>query len=313
MKVTVKVPATSANLGPGFDCLGLALPIYNIITIEETVLPGTGVEINLMSENDNIDESSFDNIPKDENSIVYKAVAMLYNSIGQEPSELKINIQTQIPVTRGLGSSSSVVVGGLLAANKLLGSPADTTALLSIATEVEGHPDNVAPAILGGFVLASQEDDGSIITEKLAWPEEWDITVCIPDFELSTNISRSVLPDSVPIQDAVYNAKHLAMFIQAINTKDEKLMKNALKDKLHQPYREKLIPGMKEIMQAFKHEDGIIGTVLSGAGPSMLVISCKYDLDKIKSTVKDIWESLSIKSDIRTLKVENKGAEIIDF
>ena len=312
MKVTVKVPATSANIGPGFDCLGLALPIYNTITIEETVLPGTGVEINLMSENEVIDEMIFDNVPKDENSIVYKAVEMLYNSIGQEPSELRINIQSQIPITRGLGSSASVVVGGLLAANKLLGSPADTTALLSIATEVEGHPDNVAPAILGGFVLASQEDDGSILTEKLNWPEEWDITVCIPDFELSTNIARSVLPENVPLSDAVFNAKHLAMLIQAINTKDIKLMKAALHDKLHQPYREKLVPGMKEIMEAFKHEDGVIGCVLSGAGPSILVISYKYDLDKIKSTVRDIWEGQSIRTDIRTLKIENNGAEIIE-
>ena len=312
MKVTVKVPASSANIGPGFDCLGLALPIYNTVTIEETVLPGTGVEINLMSENEILDEMIFDNIPRDENSIVYKAVEMLYNSIGQEPSELKINIQSQIPITRGLGSSAAVVVGGLIAANKLLGSPADLTALLSIATEVEGHPDNVAPALLGGFVLASQEDDGSIITEKMYWPEEWDITVCIPDFELSTNIARSVLPENVPLSHAVYNAKHLAMLIEAVNTKNEKLMKLALHDKLHQPYREKLVPGMKEIMEAFKHEDGIIGCVLSGAGPSMLVISHKYDLDKIKSTVRDIWEGQSIKSDIRTLKVENCGAEIID-
>lgn len=312
MKVTVKVPATSANIGPGFDCLGLALPIYNTITIEETVLPGTGVEINLMSENEVLDEMIFDNVPKDENSIVYKAVEMLYNSIGQEPAELRINIQSQIPITRGLGSSASVVVGGLLAANKLLGSPADTTALLSIATEVEGHPDNVAPAILGGFVLASQEDDGSIITEKLEWPEEWDITVCIPDFELSTNIARSVLPENIPMSDAVFNAKHLAMLIRAINTKDKKLMKAALHDKLHQPYREKLIPGMKEIMEAFKHEDDVIGCVLSGAGPSILVISHKYDLDKIKSTVKDIWEGQSIKTDIRTLKIENNGAKIIE-
>ena len=312
MKVSVKVPATSANLGPGFDCLGLALPMYNTITIEETVLPGTGVEINLMSENDVIDEMIFDNVPKDENSIVYKAVQMLYNSIGQEPSELKINIQSQIPITRGLGSSASVVVGGLIAANKLLGSPADITALLSIATEVEGHPDNVAPAILGGFVMASQEDDGSVLTEKLNWPEEWDITVCIPDFELSTNIARSVLPENVPMADAVFNAKHLAMLIQAVNTKDIKLMKTALQDRLHQPYREKLIPGMKEIMNAFKHEDGVIGCVLSGAGPSILIISCKYDLDKIKTVVRDIWEGQSIKTDIRTLKIENKGAEIIE-
>ena len=312
MKVSVKVPATSANLGPGFDCLGLALPIYNTITIEETVLPGTGIEINLMSEEEVIDEMIFDNIPKDENNIVYKAVEMLYNSIGQEPSELKINIQTQIPITRGLGSSASVVVGGLIAANKLLGSPADETALLSIATEVEGHPDNVAPAILGGFVLSSQEDDGSITCQKLTWPDEWDLTVCIPDFELSTNIARSVLPENVPLKDAVFNAKHLAMLVHAINNKDKKLMKLALHDKLHQPYREKVIPGMKEIMEAFKHEDGVLGCVLSGAGPSILVISHKYDLDKIKQTVRDIWEGQSIKTDIRTMKIEQKGAIILD-
>ena len=312
MKVSVKVPATSANIGPGFDCLGLALPIYNTVTIEETVLPGTGIEINMMTEDEtSIDEMIFDDIPRDENNIVYKAVEMLYNSIGQEPSELKINIQSQIPITRGLGSSAAVIVGGLIAANKLLGSPADETALLSIATEVEGHPDNVAPAILGGFVLASQ-DDGSIVYRKLNWPNEWDITVCIPDFELSTNIARSVLPTSVPLQDAVYNAKHLAMLIEAVDTKDEKLMKAALHDKLHQPYREKLVPGMKEIMEAFKHEDGILGCVLSGAGPTLLIISHKYDLDKIKSTVKEIWEPQSVRVDIRTLKVEQNGAEILE-
>lgn len=312
MKVSVKVPATSANLGPGFDCLGFALPIYNTITIEETVLPGTGIEINLISEEAPLDEKVFDNIPRDENNIVYKAVEMLYNSIGQEPSELKINIQSQIPITRGLGSSSAVIVGGLLAANKLLGSPADETALLSIATEVEGHPDNVAPAILGGFVLSSQDIDGTIVYRKLPWPQEWDITVCIPDFELSTNIARSVLPENVPMQDAIFNAKHLAMLVQAVYTKDEKLMKFALQDRLHQPYREKLVPGMKEIMEAFKHEDGVLGCVLSGAGPTMVVISHKYDLDKIKSTVKDIWEAQSIKVDVRNLKIEEQGAVILE-
>ena len=131
-------------------------------------------------------------------------------------------------------------------------------------------------------------------------------------FELSTNIARSVLPEKVPLQDAVYNAKHLAMLIQAVNTKDERLMKSALNDKLHQPYREKLVPGMKEIMEAFKHEDGVLGCVLSGAGPSMLVISHKYDLDKIKSTVKEIWEAQSFKAEVKTLKIETQGAEIIE-
>ena len=312
MKVSVKVPASSANIGPGFDCLGIALPIYNTVTIEETVLPGTGIEINMMSENEDFDEMAFENIPKDENNIVYKAVELLYNSIGQEPSELKINIESQIPIARGLGSSSSVIVGGLLAANKLLGDPADEAALLAIATEVEGHPDNVAPAILGGFVLSNQEDDGTISYCKFKWPEDWNLTVCIPDFELSTDIARSVLPKEVPMHDAVFNAKHLGMLIHAIHTKDTKLMKQALQDRLHQQYREKLVPGMREIMEAFKHEDGILGCVLSGAGPTILVISYKYDLDKIKSTVEEIWNNQNINADVRTLKVEENGATFVD-
>ena len=124
MKISVKVPATTANLGPGFDCLGMALPVYNTITIEETVLPGTGIEINVMNDNEAADELLMEHIPMDENSIIYKAVELLYNSIGQTPSELKITVQSQIPIARGLGSSASVIVGGLLAANELLGRPA---------------------------------------------------------------------------------------------------------------------------------------------------------------------------------------------
>ena len=312
MKVSVKVPASSANIGPGFDCLGMALPIYDTVTIEETVVPGSGIEINLMAEDEAMSEVMFENIPKDENSLIYKAVELLYNSIGQEPSELKINIQSQIPIARGLGSSAAIIVGGLLAANKLLGNPADETALLAIATEVEGHPDNIAPAILGGFVLSSREDDGTISYCKIDWPDDWDITVCIPDFQLATDIARSVLPSEVPMDDAVYNAKHLAMLIHAVNTKDTKLMKAAMKDRLHQPYREKLVPGMKEITEAFVHEDGVLGCVLSGAGPSMLIISHKYDTDKIKSTVKDIWEKQNIKAEIKTMSVETGGAVILE-
>ena len=311
MKISVKVPATTANLGPGFDCLGMALPIYNTVTIEETVLPGTGIEINVLSDADSIDQLSLDHVPTDENSIVYKAVELLYNSIGQTPSELKINIQSGIPVARGLGSSSSVIVGALIAANELLGKPADEVALLTIASEIEGHPDNITPAITGGLVISSQEDDGSVIYRKLDWPQDWAITVCIPDFELSTEIARSVLPSEVPMKDAVFNAKRMAMFIQAVNTHDSELMKLALHDRLHQPYRMKLIPGLETIMNDLKHFENVLGCVISGAGSSILIISEKNNLDKIRSTVKDIWVNQNIKCEIRTLSVENNGAKII--
>lgn len=309
MKISVKVPATTANIGPGFDSLGMALPLYNTITIEETVLPGTGIEINVL--NDNLEDFVLEHIPMDENSIIYKAVELLYNSIGQTPSELKITVHSQIPIARGLGSSASVIVGGLIAANELLGHPADEVALLSIATEVEGHPDNVTPAIVGGLVLSSQEADGRVIYSKLDWPEDWNITVCIPDYELSTDVARSVLPQEVPMQDAVFNAKRMGMFIQALNKKDPELMKLALQDRLHQPYRMKLVPGMDKIMEKLKHEENVLGCVLSGAGPTLLVISQKNDLDKIKSIVKETWEIANIRANILTLPVETLGAQII--
>ncbi len=311
MKISVKVPATAANIGPGFDCLGMALPIYNTITIEETVLPGTGIEINVISEDSTVDELSIEHLALDENSLVYKAVELLYNSIGQTPSELKINIHTNIPIARGLGSSASVIVGGLIAANELLGRPADEAALLSIATEVEGHPDNITPAIVGGLVISSQEEDCTVVYRKLTWPEEWSITACIPDYELSTDISRSVLPKEVPMKDAVFNAKRMAMFVEAVNTKDADLMRLALQDKLHQPYRMKLVPGLERIMDNLKHEENVLGCVLSGAGPSILIISQKNDLDKIHSVVKETWADLNVKAVIKTLTIEENGAQVI--
>jgi len=310
MKVSVKVPATTANIGPGFDCMGMALPIYNTITIEETVLPGTGVQINVIADGDSIDELALEHIPLDENSLVYKAVEVLYNSIGQTPSELKITIKSGIPVARGLGSSASVIIGALVAANELLNKPADEPALLSIACEIEGHPDNITPALVGGLVISSQEEDGSVVYRKLHWPDEWAITVCVPDFELSTDISRSVLPKEVPIKDAVFNAQRMAMFIQAVHTQDSELMKLALKDKLHQPYRMKLIQGLDKIQDGLKHIESVLGCVLSGAGSSILIISLKDDIDRIKSIVRDTWADQNIKCDIKTINVEHEGATV---
>ena len=313
MKVSYRVPATTANLGPGFDCLGLALPIYNIITIEETVMPSTGIEVNVMKDFENAELiEELDSIPNDKDNIVYKAVEILYNLVGQDPSEIKINIKSSIPIAKGLGSSASVIVGGLMAANDLLGNPADEAALLSIGTEAEGHPDNVVPAILGGLVMSSMEDDGSVIYRRLDWPEDWHITVCIPDFELATNISRSVLPEKVPMEDAKFNARRLAMLIHAIDTVDAKLMKSALEDRLHQPYREKLVPGFKEIKEALKHEENVLGTVISGAGPSIVIFSQKNNLEKIYQTVKEIWDNMNVHCDIRTLTVEKCGASKVE-
>lgn len=311
MKVSVKVPATSANLGPGFDTMGVAFPLYNTVTIEETVMPGSGVLIELVSDFDYKDKALLEHIPVDENSIIYKAVELLYNSIGQTPGELKITVDSKIPMTRGLGSSSSVIVGALLAANELLGKPADEAALLSIATEIEGHPDNVVPAILGGMLMASLQEDGSVIYKKIPWPEEWKITACVPDFELSTDIARSVLPKEVPMKDAIFNAQRMAMFIDAVHTKDSALMKIALDDRLHQPYRMNLMPGLDKIMEQLKYEENVLGCVISGAGSTILLFTEKNGAEKAKSIVKNVWHELNVKVDIYDFAIDYDGAQII--
>ncbi|MCD7739980.1 MAG: homoserine kinase [Candidatus Gastranaerophilales bacterium] len=308
MKVSVKVPATTANLGPGFDCLGIALPIYNEITVEETVMPGSGIEINIIEESETFDILS---IPKNKDNIVYKAIELLYNFVGQSVSDIKITIKTNIPVTRGLGSSASVIVGGLIAANELLGRPADEKVILSIAAEVEGHPDNVTPALFGGFCLSSLEKDGSVIYSKIPWPENWKLTLLIPDYELDTRIARSVLPESINISDAAFNVRKCAMLIDAVYKKDSELMKRCLTDKLHQPYRENLVKGFKEINELITKKEDIIGCVISGAGPSILVISQNNGFEKAENEVTQVLDDLNVVCDIRTLNIENNGSRII--
>lgn len=308
MKVSVKVPATSANLGPGFDCLGIALPLYNEITVEETVMPGSGLEINILDENNDLDVLS---VPKDENNLAYKAIELLYNFIGQTASDIKITIKTHIPVARGLGSSASIIVGGLVAANELLGRPADNDVLLSIASEVEGHPDNVTSALFGGFCLSSLEDDGSVVYSKIDWPDNWKLTVIVPDYELDTRISRSVLPENISIKDGAFNIRKCALIIDAVYRKDSEILKKALKDKFHQPYREKLISGFKELNELLENKENILGCVISGAGPSIIVISENNGFEKVEDEVQQLFEDLNVNCDIRTYSIEKKGTIVI--
>lgn len=308
MKVGIQVPATMANLGCGFDCLGLALPIYNTVIVEETVLPGSGIEINI------IDEKNPDNalnIPTDKNNIVYKAIELLYSYIGQVPDELKITIKTQIPVARGLGSSASVIVGGLMAANALLRNPADEAVLLSIATEIEGHPDNITPAIKGGVTLSSWEDDGSVVYRKLPWYDDWKVMVCIPDYELATEISRSVLPKEVLLKDAAFNLRRSAMFVEALHTHDSELLKLAMRDRLHQPYRKKLVPGLVAIMDNLRHTNGVLGCFLSGAGPAIGVVSCGANINEIKDIVANTWRDMNVNTQFYSMPLDNEGAKRI--
>lgn len=258
--ISVKVPATSANLGPGFDCMGFALQVYNSIDVQEI---SSGLEINISD-----DTAKF--LPKDEKNLVYQSMVKIFEKVGYYPKGLKINMENKIPVTRGLGSSSACVVGGLFAANALSGSQLRKEELIRIAAQIEGHPDNSTPAILGGMVVAVQDKE-DVHYVRTALSETLEFGVFIPNFTLATKKARKILPDTIPHSDGVFNAGRAALMAASLITGNLKNIPLAVEDKLHQPYREKFIPGMKEIFE-ISRKNGAKGVFLSGAGPTLIAI-----------------------------------------
>lgn len=262
-QVTVSVPATSANIGPGFDCLGLALQLYHRVTLTATprgavplTISATGVDAGL--------------IPRDESNLVFQAVQLVYERLGRRIPALHIQQENAIPIGSGLGSSSSAVLGGMFAANALAGSPLTAVQLLQMATDLEGHPDNVAPAVYGGLVLGIQGPDG-LVTEQISVPP-LKVVVVLPDFNLPTEEARAALPGTIPFADAIHNSSRVGLLIRALARADYPLLQLAMQDRLHQPYRMPLIPGMQEAYAA-AYAAGASGVALSGAGPSLIAFA----------------------------------------
>ncbi|MEW5821980.1 MAG: homoserine kinase [Cyanobacteriota bacterium] len=293
---SIKIPASTANVGPGYDVLGIALSLYNTITIEES---DTTEVIITGAKSDN-------SLPADKNNLVYQAIETFYNNLNRKCPDFKITIDCQIPLASGLGSSSTAIAGGLAIANKFENEPFDTDTLLKLAWKLEGHPDNVAPAILGGFVISAITEENDLVYKKLLWPEEWQIIICHPDFKLSTKEARAILPAEIPLKDAIFNISCSSFLISAVCTKDEKALKLALKDKLHQPYRSKLVPGLTQIFEDLEKYN-ILGAVISGAGPSICIINKNEDPSIISNAVKTIWNRKNIDCEFFFPKVENNG------
>ncbi|MDA8336910.1 MAG: homoserine kinase [Peptococcaceae bacterium] len=258
--VRVKVPATTANLGSGFDCLGMALELHN--TVEMSLAAGLSIDVQGEGEKD---------IARDERNVVYQAAVRLFRQAGLPVPGLKIRLVNQIPVARGLGSSAAAVVGGLMAANRLAGGAVQAREIMSIATAMEGHPDNVAPALLGGLVIAVPVD-GEIKCIKLDLPPELRVVCAVPDFTLSTRLAREALPHEVNLSDAVYNLGRVALLVAGLMKGELELLNVAMEDRLHQPYRYSLVPGMKKVLAAARLA-GARGTALSGAGPSLVALA----------------------------------------
>lgn len=260
--VKVTVPATSANMGSGYDSIGIALDLYNTITFEE-------------SDRIDISDVSGADIPKDENNLIYQCAKKVYDICGKSLSGLKIVEDCAIPQTRGLGSSSACTVAGILGANALLGGPLDEQNVLDLAASIEGHPDNSTPAILGGFCVALLEY-GKVWSVRVPMNGKVDFITFIPNFELSTEKARGVLPKTVAHHDAVFNLSRAALLAGSLTTGKLENLGVAVGDCLHQPYRFDLIPSGREIVHAAKAM-GALGAFISGAGPSIIAIVDAHD------------------------------------
>lgn len=299
--VQVRVPATSANLGPGFDTLGLALSVYDQITV--TASESDSLEIEVTG-------TGADEIARDESNLVARSIWHVYSRLGIDPPGLKIVARNEIPHGRGLGSSGSAVVSGILAAKGLLEGRADLgdADLLRMATELEGHPDNVAPALFGGLTIA-WVDRGVPQHKKLLVHRGVSPVVFVPSFTMSTAVARGLQPEQVPREDAVFNVSRSALLIAAL-TQSPELLLAATDDKLHQTYRASAMPETHRLVTALR-EAGF-AAVVSGAGPSVLVLSDgpgrRLEAVDVANGVTDSpWEALILAVDFKGGTVRNQA------
>lgn len=283
-----RIPASSANLGPGFDCFGIAWQCYN--------------EIEFIPREEGLLISGCEEKYCNEDNLAYKAYHAAMAWAGQRESGLEIRFgRTDIPVSRGMGSSAALIVGGVVAANAIHGLELSGSELLAIATSVEGHPDNIAPALFGGFTVSAM-DGIAAVTTHFPISEKLFFTLLIPDFELSTDLARSVLPEAVSRQDAIFNISRSALLIKALERGDRQLMRIALEDKLHQPYRTKLIQGFETAEAAAKKLDAM-GICISGAGSTLLCIADRPEFSaEMEEALKESlpgWKVLGVKPDLQ--------------
>ena len=292
-KVTIRVPATTANMGPGFDAFGCALSLYTDVTFEET---DCGLEITGCAE----EFQGPDNL-------AYLSYCAVLSSLNEEVRGIKIHIDADIPICRGLGSSAALLVAGAMGANILRGNKLSTQGLLNLTNAMESHPDNLAPAFLGGLT-ASMVEGGLPITVSFPLHPDWKFLALVPDFDLPTTLARSVLPEQISRADAIYNVAHGALVLKALELGDEKLLRTAMKDQLHQKYRKHLIPDFDKIAALVRTNGAAF--CLSGAGPTLLCITRSKKLrevltEKLPGVTRRSWEILP-------LHVEFQGAHVLE-
>ncbi len=298
--VCVTVPATTANLGPGFDCIGAALTLYNELKFTCSKLDrAKKLIINVTG-----DEAA--KVAKDESNLVYQAFIKFFQHIQQTPPPVNIEIKLGVPLARGLGSSATAIVGGLIGANVLAGEILTPAQIMELAIAIEGHPDNVVPALWGGCCLAATSDTGWEICD-IPWCKDVVPVVAIPDFELSTSVARQVLPTQVSRGDAIFNTAHLGLLLRGLETGNKNWLRAALQDKLHQPYRKYLIHGYDDLY-AVALLSGAYGMVISGAGPTLLALTDTSNSASVAAAMASEWQKQAIKAQVKILQIDRQGA-----
>ena len=261
--VEVRAPATTANLGPGYDCLGMALDIWNRLTVS-TLPAGSTPTVQVNGEGEG-------ELAGDTDNLTYRAMAFLYDEADTPIPPLELVCQNGIPLSRGMGSSAAAIAGGLVAANALLDEPFSANDLLEMAATIEGHPDNVAAAVHGGLRLVVMEDN-QIYTAPIRIPTELQAVLFIPENRIATVDARRVLPAEISVADAVYNMSRAALLVAAMEGNRPEYLKIATQDRLHQPYRETIFPPMKVIFAAAR-DAGALGVFLSGSGSAIMALT----------------------------------------
>lgn len=284
--VRVKVPATTANIGPGFDCLGMAINVYNTIEVEEC---DEGLYIEVRGQ-------GYHEVPCDHTNLVYSAMQKVFDEVCYHPKGIRMVLTNDIPVARGLGSSAACIVGGMVAANALSGFKLSLHELMKLAVQVDGHPDNVVPAMVGGMTAACWEGE-EVLYVKMDPPLGIRLAVMIPDFELNTSKARQVLPDVIPLRDVVFNISRTAILVASLLTGKLDMLSVATQDRLHQPYRKALIPHWDDIF-FYAGKWGAKGVFLSGAGPTVIAILDEGNvsfIDRMKEAVSAFQERWEIR------------------
>ena len=307
--VTVTVPGTTSNLGPGFDCIGAALTLYN--QFKFTRLDQSPESLGNATPLITVTGAEQERVITDENNLVYQSFIKFYQQLGQTPPPVNIEIELGVPLARGLGSSATAIVGGLLGANQLAGEPLDRMEVMKIAIAMEGHPDNAVPAFLGGCCLAAEDGEAMKAWEicDIPWHSTLVPVVAIPDFELSTAEARRVLPSDYSRADAIFNTAHLGLLLRGLETGRGDWLRVALHDRIHQPYRKALIPGYEAVYSAALAA-GAYGMVISGAGPTLLALADAESAPTVATAMVTAWKEEGIAAQVRSLSLDTQGARI---